>query len=545
MGSLHNINVRAMVEQLKDSQMDFEWYPTTREMLSIVKDSLRRDFRIEADQDLTCSILDIGAGDGSALTFLTSGDRFAIEKSRPLIEAMDPSIATIGSDFHEQTLIDKVTDAVWCNPPYSEFEEWVVKIINEANTKYVYLALPVRWEDSEAIDKAITNRKAEKTIIGSGTFRNAERAARCEIHIVRLALVENGFLPEDRTQKVDPFQLWFDESFGTCTQPRTRDEAKEAFEAARIKREAKEEERKELIHSSGLVDALYKLYQHEMQELLGTYKALTAINESLLNEVGIHLEAVQKGLRNKIEGLKNRYWKELFNNLDTVTSKLTEKSRNAFLDALFAKTCVDFSPQNAHNILVWVIKNANLYYDMQLMNLVDTMAEAANVKLYKSNQRTFKKCEWRYSKTPEWLTHYKLELRIILTGSNATKPEFLEDILTIANNLGYDTSSTVRPKNGEWQYGVPKSFTYFNHTKGETLELMQVKMFMKGTYHIKFNQEFLLRLNVEFGRLSGWLYSAQEAHDELDIPIADAQEHFGKNLKIAVNPNNLLEKMSE
>ncbi|MGD8116939.1 DUF4942 domain-containing protein [Vibrio sp. TRT 29B02] len=545
MGSIHSISVPSMIAKLKEQNLDFEWYPTTEQILNIVKWSIRRDFRVDDNKEPACSILDIGAGDGAALKFLTSGPRYAIEKSRPLVESMDASIATIGSDFHQQTLIDKKVDMVFCNPPYSEYEDWATKIIAEANAKYIYLVLPVRWEDSEAIQTAIELRQATSEIVGKGTFRNAQRAARCDIHVIRLSLVAHSYSLDKRTQKVDPFQLWFDKSFSTSTQSKTQQEAQKAFDEAKAKKAEQEKERNELIQSSGLVDALYQLYCHEMNELLDTYKKLTSIDAALLNEVGIELVAVQQGLQLKIEGLKNRYWRELFDNLDTVTSKLTDASRNHLLDTLFAKTYVDFSPQNAHNLLVWVIKNANEYYDQQLIKLVDTMAEAANVKLYKSNQRTFTKQEWRYSYTPEWLSHYKLELRVILTGSKATKPSFIQDILTIASNLGYDTSKTVWPAKGEWVYGQPETFTYFNHTKGETLELMQVKMFQNGNYHIKFNQEFLLRLNVEFGRLSGWIHNAQQAHDELDIPLKAAQSHFGKNLQLTVNPSMLLEHKSE
>ena len=39
-------------------------------------------------------------------------------------------VVIIGSDFHEQTLIDKKVDLIFCNPPYSEFELWTKQIID-------------------------------------------------------------------------------------------------------------------------------------------------------------------------------------------------------------------------------------------------------------------------------------------------------------------------------------------------------------------------------------------------------------------------------
>lgn len=43
------------------------------------------------------------------------------------------------------------------------------------------------------------------------------------------------------------------------------------------------------------------------------------------------------------------------------------------------------------------------------------------------------------------------------------------------------------------------------------------------------------RLNIEFGRLQGWLKSAQEAASELDIPVEDAVQSFDSNLKLTGN----------
>jgi len=45
---------------------------------------------------------------------------------------------------------------------------------------------------------------------------------------------------------------------------------------------------------------------------------------------------------------------------------------------------------------------------------------------------------------------------------------------------------------------------------------MEVRAYMNGNLHIKFNQAFMLALNVEIGRLQGWIHNAQHAAEEMD-----------------------------
>jgi len=54
----------------------------------------------------------------------------------------------------------------------------------------------------------------------------------------------------------------------------------------------------------------------------------------------------------------------------------------------------------------------------------------------------------------------------------------------------------------------------------------------------------MCRLNVEFGRLKGWIKSPKEAAEELNIKTEDANESFRKNIKFEVNHNLMLEHTS-
>lgn len=124
----------ALVSALKDHSEDFEFYPTTNEMLSAVRKDIQAILSDPfSDKYPIFSALDVGAGDGRALMRLTDGDRYAIEKSLMLVERQDRSIVTVGTDLFAQVLLDLRCDVIFSNPPYSHFGAWSEKIVREAN----------------------------------------------------------------------------------------------------------------------------------------------------------------------------------------------------------------------------------------------------------------------------------------------------------------------------------------------------------------------------------------------------------------------------
>ena len=77
------MNTLSLLKKVKDADQDFEWYPTTDEIIQTIK----MDLSGERFQHDTPSVLDCGSGDGRVLKALTDNDKYAIEKSRPLLEA--------------------------------------------------------------------------------------------------------------------------------------------------------------------------------------------------------------------------------------------------------------------------------------------------------------------------------------------------------------------------------------------------------------------------------------------------------------------------
>ena len=530
------------LRQLKDADQDFEWYPTTDEMIDA----------IFWESGNVGSVLDIGAGDGRVLERIDkltrlraaqkenkydyhgSIDKYAIEKAPIHIERMPPDISIVGTDFVLQTLIDKKVDMVFCNPPYTEYEGWATKIIKEANAKFVFLILPDRWIGSKLIEEAIKQRGARSKSIWSGDFSNADRQARARVEIIKITITttDNNYQREE----TKPFNVWFDEYFAGFGKLKPVDEAEDEDETE------KPNPMHEIVEGQNLIERLASLYIHDMNNLLNNYKGLSELDSILLKEIGVSVDEIKAALKLKIEGLKNKYWQELFDKLDKITSRLTRTSREHLLYKLRASCNVDFSVDNAYAIILWAIKNVNQYIDEQLITLFKELSEPECVKNYVSNQRTWEKDRWRY-KREDSHTHYMLEYRIITHRHQAIKQNdnyfgsfrnglavdchsFINDIFTIANNLGF--SNIANSYHREWE---SNSQEHFRAGRGDDEKiLVAVRAFKNGNLHLKFDQKFIKTLNVEASRLLGWIKTPQDAVDEMGLSMDFVKAHFKTNL---------------
>lgn len=526
-------NSHVTLNLLKERQEDFEWYPTTDEMIAAV-------FRHCGNFS---SLLDIGAGDGRVLEQISKLcerraehshncariDKYAIEMSLTHLENMPPDISVVGTDFRAQTLIDKKVDVIFSNPPYAEYEDWSTHIIKEANAKTVFLILPARWSLSKVIQQAVTQRKAWTKVIWTGDFLEGDRRSRAKVEIVKVTITDadRGY----ERQQSDPFDVWFDEHFAgfqKLTPAGNDDDAR--YESPKLSYE--------ILPGQNLIERLSELYARDMKELLGNYKSLSELNVTLLKELGVSVPEIRNALKQKIEGLKNIYWQELFNNLDKVTSRLTSKSRKSMLDKLHASCTIDFSVENAYALVLWVIKNANQYLERQVTEIFKELSEPDCVKNYKSNLKTWEKDGWRYQKNH---TRYTLDYRIVTNRWNAivTKDsfrswentnglhndshDFIGDIMTVANNLGFASCQSSRTR--LWEAGAEQRFYAGDHRL-----LFVVRAYKNGNLHFKFDQDLIKTLNIEASRLLGWIRTPKEAADEMDLDLDFVTSRFNTNL---------------
>jgi len=535
------------LSELKTTGQDFEWYPTTNQIIGA--------FHRHANVLQPSSLLDIGAGNGKVLIGFKelcrdnkdayATDYFAIEKARPLLDSLPIDIGILGTDFWEQSLLDKQVECIFSNPPYSEFIDWSAKVIREANANYIYLVLPQRWKDQKKIMDAIESRRAGYEIIGSFDFLNSEdRSARAKVDLVHIWLCHESRKNSYRHHKsidnlVDPFDLWVKEFFHLDGKQQENKSDYEKDSQASNVRKAKMQNA--LVIGNSMIEVLDELYREELSFLIGNYQQVCSLDEALFKELDISVKSIISSIRARIKGLKNAYWHEMFKNYEPLTSRLTATSRRSFIDSISRKTNIDFTSSNAYAITIWSIKNADQYLDSQMIDTFNKMVDAANVINYKSNERVFEKNRFRYYYDDDKHTHFKLDYRIVVErmgglvksgsynsysaigGLSESAANFIDDLIVVARNLGFSSDDEVKFHN--FESGSKEEF-YCTDKNGNECLLMTVRAYMNGNLHIKFNQGFMLALNVEIGRLQGWIHNAQQAANEMGEKVENVFDHF-------------------
>ena len=528
-------STRQIVSELKEAGQDFEFYPTTREMMEVVFQNFnfRRNFKI----------LDIGCGLCAFKSFLDEKSReinifnqkcrelkkydkikdefsfsyYGIEKSTILINKMPKDVLILGTDFNCCTLLDKKTDIIFCNPPYSEFKNWTKRIIREGFFREAFLIIPERWKDDPEIQQALIDTNTKSTILGSYDFLNAERKARAKINIVEL----------QRNIEEDPFDWWFKDTF-------KMEEKRIRFEDER----KEEEERKNtLVLAKNKIETLLLLYDHDMNKLYSSFKAIGALDAKTLKNIGVDVYNVKEALREKITETKIFYWRLVFDLLDEITCRLTQESRNDLFERFKQLECVDFNEANIRSVVIWVIKNAPELLDRQLINLYKTFTSPDNIIKYKSNQKVFKADRWGWYKKD--ITHYCLTYRIICdslyfnsysyTGADIDKfkaQTIVDDLAAVAYNLGFFVASKDIPESFGEKY-------YIMQTNGKPL--LEFKVYQNGNTHIKLDKEFAKALNVEVARLLGWIRDKSDIAKEFPEEMAEgAEKYYNSNFSQAI-----------
>jgi hypothetical protein len=542
-----------LIKNLKENDQDFEFYPTTDEIINKFYWSLPKN---------SFDLLEIGCGNGKIFKKLeeleTKDERgcrkgaylenkFAIEKSEILINQLPADICILGTDFWQQTLIDKEVDVIFSNPPYSEFEAWSAKIIKEGFCKEIYLVIPQRWIDSEEIQFAIKSRDAKFEILGDFDFLTADRAARAKVNLVKITF-ERKY---GNFGACDPFDKFFEENFKI--ENGKKDWSQEQKEKKREKEEKDKHIESELVAGRDLVQVLVALYSRDMKKLMTNYQKLGEIDSELMKELNIDVRVVKEALKLKISGLKSLYWKEIFDRLDKIRKRLCSKQRQKLFERL--NTSIDFTVDNVYAVLIWVIKNANQYLDQQITDIFQELTTADNTRNYKSNQTTWEQDKWRYREQKK--SNYCLDYRLVVEGfwDNYNKElsgetiNLINDLMTIAENLGFDGQSNLqfgwnkKPTTGEKvEFFMRPNWKSDNTSKRELF--MECRFYKNGNTHIKLNKEFMKAFNIEAARINKWIRSPQEASEEFPddckVSESEAKKYFKGNFVLLSNPQQLL-----
>lgn len=552
-----------LVARLKDAGEDFEFYPTTLEMVKLIWESRRKPYDDGSGYNIDHfgSVLDIGCGTCNFKRWINElnepilkaeKDRQAVsishyyvmEKSRILLQKLDASTVVLGTDFHEATLIDKPVSTIFCNPPYREYEDWTVRIITESVCDDIFLIIPQRWKKSEKIMLAlkqmnlsleektdircdfITPYKVNHTdveVLGSADFMDAERAARAKVDIVHIC--------KKYRNKDAGFDKFFDDVF---QMPEDRGD-KYDFEYHERKAEA-EALKAELMTGKDKIAILCTGYAAAQKQLFDHFKAICSLDAGVLKTIGVHKDAVKNALKKNFEGLKNLYWQASFDCLEEITSRLTTESRRALLGRFTLLKTVDFTPSNIYALVLWVIKNANNYTEKQMIDFFMALSSKENIRNYVSNKRVFEQDRWRYVRQGDF-SHYTLDYRIICTkhalpGERVYESRWhdtpvqeiyrgkISDICTVANNLGFPAADIDLPQS----YG--KLGTVYTTINGKRTLLFEFRCYQNDNVHVKFNMEFMKALNVAVARKLGWIKNAADIAREFTPEMADGADRY-------------------
>lgn len=334
----------------------------------------------------------------------------------------------------------------------------------------------------------------------------------------------------------NPFNRWFETTF----------EIKAANNETEYDFEKQEKIKNQLVSAPNKIEALVNLYNKEMNRLYGSFKAICALDNKTLEDIGVDTLKVRESLKYKIEHTKILYWHIVFNYLDEITTRLTYDARDELFKKFDRLNQVDFNESNIRSVVIWVLKNASSLFDDQLVKLYKTFTQPDNIIKYKSNQRVFKRDEWynNHFDRDSTVSHYCLSYRIICdrlyfrsSTWNGYKIDdikaqtIVDDLNAIAYNLGFVSASKDIPESFGEKY-------YILMPDGKPL--IEFKFYQNGNTHLKLNKEFAKALNVEVARLLGWIRDKSEIKDEFPDEMADgAEKYFGKSFAISLNNPNI------
>jgi hypothetical protein len=292
---------------------------------------------------------------------------------------------------------------------------------------------------------------------------------------------------------------------------------------------------------------LVEAFNEDYARMENNYRAIFKLDYAILKELGVSKETVRDGIKKRMAGLKIEYWQILFEKLDAITSRLSTKTKKQFFDRLAGRKAVAFTYDNCFAITMWAIRHANLYYDEQAVDLFKQLATFEGVMNYKSNVKVWEKRDgWRYnSRDDDKPTHFALDYRIVISRYAAIEKagdynhydhpgnlhngchELLDDMIAVFGNLGFPLGAYTASRSRQWKSG---SWQDFHMGDGEVL--FQAKGFLNGNVHLRIFPAAIKALNIEAGRLLGWLHSVDDVVSELGYTAKEAKAFFGTNRQL-------------
>lgn len=525
------------IKALQAADEDLEWYPTTPEIMAAMEKDMWDYFRrydatyeeecragigiredreykdgepVETERLYIDSFLDIGAGDGRVLDYFKAKRKYGIEIARTQADDLiRRGIFIIGRNYFDISLIDHKYALVFSNPPFSNFELWVNKLLVECNFSLLYLVIPVRWKDKEMITRELA--RYEAAVVGEFNFSKADREARGKVHLVRV----NAPWKEKKKGDAFDFQEKTEDAFHRWVREYIAD-FKEEPELS-----WKDIETQALALKKTPIDQLVADYEREKENLRAAFHEIGKLSTEIIKMMGQDKRSMLEIIRKSIEGLKSKYWRAAFDKLEPVRLRMTKKTRDKIFAEINEFSTLDFNADNIYSIVIWIINNSNIGILDQICEVFDAMTDRKYISEYKSN-RHWVKSDWRYtdadwkykSLPPRW--KLGLDYRIVVNAWGGAT--IIYDFIVICRNLGFPISPSCEP-DMNWHGAEQKFYT-------EDQELAFTMRYYTGNRnaHLKINKKLLMKFNIEVAKIRKWMTSPDDVADEFDVPQAEAAQ---------------------
>ena len=527
------------IRALQTANEDFEWYPTTPEIMQAMKDDIwkylknhKRSYQDERREGIQItgrygekprldikSFIDIGAGDGRVLNFFEADKKYGIEIARAQADDLIcRGIFLIGRNFYDATLIDQYYSLIYSNPPFSDFERWVCKILYECNFCILYLVMPVRWKDNKIINKQM--ERYEASVVGEFDFSEGDREARGKVHLIRINApwIKVGNEKHQETLE-DTFERFVREHIGDFKKNPERDWEEERENALALKQAP--------------IDQLIFDYEQDRENLGAAFKIIGKLNNEIIALMGLGKESMLEIIRKSIESLKSKYWRAAFDKLEPVQSRMTKKTRERIFRNIEEFKTLDFNADNIYSIVIWIINNSNVGILDQIGEVFDALTEKDQITAYKSNRHWIKsdwrhtQNDWKYEKLPaRWKLGVDYRIVVHTYYDKYEKRTVVDDFIVICKNLGFPIAEWDVP-----DYNMHQTEQKFHTTDGELAFTMR---FYTGNHnaHLKINKRLLMKFNIEVAKIRKWMTDPDDVVEEFDIPKAEATKLWNSGVAL-------------
>ena len=556
------VSTAKKVQLLKTADEDFEFYPTTPEIMEAMKDDIwkylrkhehdehnddRRRERISISESYDRydkegrafkqpkrtqwlyipTFLDIGAGDGRVLDFFNAEKKYGIEIARAQADDLiRRNVFIVGRNYYDVSLCEQHYSLIYSNPPFSQFERWVNKLLVECNFCLLYLVMPVRWKNQKEITKEL--ERYEATVVGEFDFANADREARGKVNLVRVNApwLDGEEVEGHRRSYYEKYQQTLEDSFERFVREHIADFKKKP------EREYEEEGKTALALRRKPIDQLIDDYERERENLGAAFKAIGKLEPQIIKLMGQDKRSMLEIIKQSIENLKSKYWRAAFEKLDPVRKRMTKSTRQNIFSNIEEFKTLDFNADNIYSIAIWIINNANIGILDQIGEVFDALTSKDYIEEYKSN-RHWIKSDWRHTER-DW--HYEklpprwklgLDYRIVVnayTSQYDYQHTVVNDFIVVCRNLGFPISENCVP-----DYKLHQSEQEFYTEDGELAFTMRYYTGNKNA-HLKINKKLLMKFNIEVAKIRKWMSDPDDVVEEFNVPKDEAVKMWNSGL---------------